>query len=78
MTTDDDGSGVFAVLMETKTQGPILMETEGPDSSREAAFKRRDALLARPDTIRACVVRIVPDRWGGNDALIHAMRGMQK
>jgi hypothetical protein len=73
---DDDEAGVFAVVVEFQTEGPILMETSGCVSSREAAFKRRDELLSR--CVRATVVRVVPEKWGGNELLLHDMKRMQE
>ena len=76
--TDID-SGVFAVICEFKNQAPILMETEGPQSSFEACEKRRRDLEARPDVIRTCVVSIaVPKAWTGNTLLLADMKRMQK
>ena len=76
-----EGKGVFAVIWESKSQAPILMETEGDQSSIESAQARCENLLVRPDTIRACVVQIVyPERISraGNQSLIEAMKGLQK
>lgn len=74
----EDAGEVFAVVAEFKNEGPILMETEGGATSREAAFARRDRLLGEPRCIRACVVRLVAEKWGGNDLLLHDMKRMQK
>lgn len=76
--TDID-SGVFAVICEFKNQAPILMETEGRQSSFDACEKRRRDLEARPDVIRTCVVSIaVPEAWAGNTLLLEDMKRMQK
>ena len=76
--TDID-SGVFAVICEFKNQAPILMETEGSQSSFEACEKRRRELEARPDVIRTCVVRIADcPAWCGNSLLLEDMKRMQK
>lgn len=71
--------GVYAVIYEGKTQGPILMETEAQDSSYEAACARREKLRACPDTIRVCVVKVAPvERYcDGNSALLPMMKVMQ-
>ena len=76
--TDID-SGVFAVICEFKNQAPILMETEGPQSSFDACERLRRDLEARPDVIRTCVVRIEDGpAWGGNTLLLADMKRMQK
>lgn len=76
--TDLD-SGVFAVICEFKNQAPILMETEGRQSSFDACEKRRRDLEARPDVIRTCVVRIADGpSWCGNSLLLADMKRMQK
>ena len=73
--TEDVGE-VFAVLAEWKEQGPFLMETEGPRSSREKAYEQMRTVLARPHCLRAAVVRLTYD--GGNELLIHDMKRMQE
>ncbi len=76
--TDID-SGVFAVICEFKNQAPILMETEGHQSSFEACEKRRRDLEAQTHVIRACVVRIADGpSWCGNSLLLADMKRMQK
>ena len=76
--TDID-SGVFAVICEFKNQAPILMETEGRQSSFDACEKRRRDLEARPEVIRACVVKVsATSTWAGNTLLIEDMKWMQK
>lgn len=72
-------SGVFAIICEFKNQAPILMETEGHQSSLEACEKRRRDLEARPDVIRTCVVHIADGpAWCGNSLLLADMKRMQK
>lgn len=73
--TEDVGE-VFAVVAEWKNQGPILMETEGPKSSRDKAYEQMGQVLSRPHCLRAAVVRIVYE--AGNELLIHDMKRMQE
>ena len=74
--TKDFGE-VFAVAVEFRDQCPIIMETEGPATSHEAAVERMRGYLARPDCLRACVVRIEYGDFG-NALLIHDLKRMQK
>ena len=72
----EDVSEVFAVLAEFKNQGPILMEVEGPRSSHNLAHDHMNALLSRPNVLRAAVVRL--SYVSGNELLIHDMKRMQE
>ena len=74
----EDLTEIFAVVAEFKDEAPILMETEGRHTSRAAAFARRDRLLGESRCIRACVVQITADRFGGNDLLLHDMKRIQE
>lgn len=73
--TEDVGE-VFAVIAEFKDQGPILMEKEGPGTSRSAAREHMNRLLCQSGVLRACVVRLTYD--SGNELLLHDMRRMQE
>jgi hypothetical protein len=73
----EDGPEVYGVLFEGRNQGPILMETEGPTSSREAAQEKAEILRARPDVLRVCIVRLTYEGHG-NELLLHDMERMQK
>lgn len=73
--TEDVGE-IFAVVAEFKNQGPILMETEGPMTSRSLAYDRMDNLLRGTNVLRAAVVRITYS--GGNELLVHDMKRMQE
>lgn len=73
--TEDVGE-VFAVVAEFKNQGPILMETEGPMSSRQKAYERLSEISRRVDCLRAAVVQLT--YVGGNELLIHDMKRMQE
>ena len=73
----EEGPEVYGVLFESTNQGPILMETEGPRSSLEAALEQATKLRARPGTLRVCVVRLTYEGHG-NELLLHDMERMQK
>lgn len=70
--TPSDESGVYALVIETAGQAAILLETEGHQSSHEAAHAR----IRFPNTIRWAVVRLVYE--SGNELLLHDMKRMQK
>lgn len=73
--TEDVGE-IFAVVAEFKNQGPILMEMEGPQTSRDKADARMRSLLSSPNVLRAAMVRLTYE--GGNELLIHDMKRMQE
>lgn len=75
--TEDDGKGVYAVVAESKGEGPLLMETVGQSSSRAAALQRMRTLMAEHRVIRAAVVRLEPTT-DGNELLLIDMKRMQK
>lgn len=69
-----DNDGVFGLVIETESQAPILLETEGDQSSREAAMGRvKQAFGGRP--LRWCLVRLVP--VCGNELLLLDMQRLQ-
>ena len=69
-----DRAGVFGLVIETPNQAPILLETEGDQSSREAAMGRvKQAFGGRP--LRWCLVRLVP--VCGNELLLLDMQRLQ-
>jgi hypothetical protein len=51
-----DTEGVFVVIAEGRNQAPIILETEGEDSSFDAAQKRAKS----GHWLRVCVCRVVP------------------
>lgn len=65
---------LFAVVAEWADQGPILMETEGGDSSYAAAEERLHKIRAQRGFLRACIVRLVYER--GNALVLHDMKRM--
>lgn len=69
-----DNKGAFGIVIETESQGPILLETEGDQSSRDAAMARvKSAFGGRP--LRWCLVRLVP--VCGNELLLLDMQRLQ-
>lgn len=64
---------VYGVIAEFPSQGPILMESEGPWSSEEAARERTYKLKG---AIRTAVVRLT--YASGNELLLLDMQRMQK
>lgn len=70
-----DREGCFVAVIETPTQGPIVLETEGEDSSFAAAQDRAvKAMGGQP--LRWCVCRLVP--VSGNELLPLDLQRMQK
>lgn len=67
---------IYAVVVEGKTETPILMEAEGRSTSRDSAEERLSKLMASPNWIRGCVVRL--EYVCGNEAVLHAMKGTRK
>jgi hypothetical protein len=72
----DNATEIFAVVVEGPMQGPILMETEGGNASFEQARDRLQMLVQGRGWFRGCVVRL--EYVEGNDAVLHAMKGVQK
>ena len=66
---------LFAVVAEWSNQGPILMETEGPYTSYEAAQERVQRMLTDRTFLRVCIVRLVYE--SGNALILHDMKRMQ-
>lgn len=67
--------GCFGVIIETKGQAPILLETEGEDTSYASAEARAKRAFGQ-ETLRFCIVRLVP--VSGNELLPLDMQRMQK
>jgi hypothetical protein len=72
----EDVTEIFAVVVEGRTQGPILMEVEGEHTSREKARERLSMIVDGRTWFRGCVVQITYHE--GNKAVLHAMKGMQQ
>lgn len=69
-----DRAGAFGLVIETPNQAPILLETEGDQSSYEAAMGRvTRAFGGQP--LRWCLVRLVP--VCGNELLLLDMQRLQ-
>lgn len=68
---------IYAVVVEGNTEAPILMEMEGPKSTREAAEKHLNQLVGPGSRwFRGCVVRL--EFECGNQAVLATMQGLQK
>lgn len=76
LTTIDHWSktGVFGLVIENSGQAPILLETEGDQSSREVALDRVAKVFNRHPH-RWCLVRLVPVE--GNELLLLDMQRLQ-
>ena len=72
----DDPGELFVVVAEWANQGPIVMETEGPLTSYEAARARADYMGANPKMLRVCIARLVYET--GNALILHDLKRMQK
>ncbi len=75
-TYDRREEGAYAVLIESYGQAPILLETEGCDSSFEQAVERRNRCTIGGQTRRWCIVRLVPVE--GNELLLLDFERLQK
>ena len=67
--------GIYGVLLELKSQGPVLMEAEAKGSSYENARAAVERWVKDPRIIRAAVVRLHFEH--GNDLLISDMERLQ-
>lgn len=70
-----DREGVFVVVIETASQGPIALETEGEHSSFEEAQARASRAMGGAP-VRFCICRLVP--VSANELVILDMKRMQK
>lgn len=58
--------GAYGLIIETRNQAPILLESEGCDSSFAATLARTERSLGQSPS-RWCIVRLVPVE--GNELL---------
>ncbi len=65
--------GVFVVMCEGQSQSPIIIETEGGNSSYEGALATQKRISW---SHRTCICRVIPVR--GNELLPLDMQRMQK
>jgi hypothetical protein len=72
--TEDLGD-IFVVVAEFGDQGPIVMETEGQGTSRQAAFDRAARMRSHSNIIRTAIARLTFE--SGNELLIHDLKRMQ-
>jgi hypothetical protein len=70
-----DRDGCFVAVVEMPGQAPIVLETEGADTSYERAIERARKALGGT-SIRFCVCRLVP--VAGNELLPIDLKRMQK
>lgn len=73
LSGDYEDDGVFVIVAEGAGQGPIIMETEGADTSRDSAMDRVGSV---PWAHRYCVARLT--FVSGNELLFHDIKRMQK
>lgn len=70
-----DRDGCFVAVIESANQGPIVLETEGEDTSFDAARRRAEKAFGGA-TIRWSICRLVP--VAGNELLPIDLQRMQK
>lgn len=70
-----DRTGVFVAVIEADNQAPIVLETEGEDTSYERASERAIKAFGGK-SLRWCVCRLVP--VAGNELLPLDLQRMQK
>lgn len=68
----EDG-GAYVVVAEWRGQGPIVMETEGQQSSRDGARQR---VLGNNQLHRYCICRLVPVE--GNELVLKDLERLQR
>lgn len=71
----EDVSEIFAVVVESADDGPMLMETGGYWSSEEEASERLSKLTAGNRFFRGCIVRL--EFHSGNPLVLHGMKALQ-
>jgi hypothetical protein len=67
--------GCYGVVVETRAQGPMLLEAEGHSCSREGANVVYHRWLGRPDIVRIAMVRLIYVQ--GNELLLPDLERMQ-
>lgn len=68
--------GAYALVTEGPGQAPILMETEGCDTSFQSCRKRLDRMAKSGNAQRWCIVRLVPVE--GNELLVLDLERLQQ
>lgn len=74
-TYDRRNEGAYGLVVECSGQAPILMESEGCDTSFASCIKRRDRMSKEWGAQRWCIVRLVPVE--GNELLLLDMERLQ-
>lgn len=72
----EDPGDLFVVVGEWANQGPIVMETEGPWTTYEAAQDRAERMSQKGTLLRVCIARLVYE--SGNSLVLHDLKRMQK
>lgn len=67
--------GAYALVTESPGQAPILMETEGCDTSFQSCMRRLDRMAKAGHAQRWCIVRLVP--VDGNELLLLDLERLQ-
>lgn len=70
-----DRTGVFVAVIEAANQAPIVLETEGEDTSYDRASERAMKAFGGGN-LRWCICRLVP--VAGNELLPLDLQRMQK
>lgn len=71
-----DDTGCFGVVIESAGQAPILLESEGADTTFDAAMARaKKVQTVGGPAVRYCVVRLVP--VAGNELLLADLQRSQ-
>lgn len=71
-----DDEGVFVIVAEWASQGPIVLESEGPCTSRRAAMERAGRMAKTHGFIRWCVAKLTFET--GNPLALADLRRMQE
>lgn len=72
----NDDRGAFVLVAEWAGQGPIVIETEGPFSSRRAAYARARKMEGTHRFTRWCVARLTYE--GGNPLALADLERLQQ
>lgn len=75
-TFDRREEGAYALVTEGNGQAPIVMETEGCDTSFVSCRKRLDRMRKSGYAQRWCIVRLVPVE--GNELLVLDLERLQQ
>ena len=68
--------GAYVVIFENDNQAPIIMETEGGDTSLASCMERVKRMQAQRGFSRWCIARLVPIE--GNELLVLDLERLQQ